>query len=74
MGQAKKDPSKLEEAEKVKAEVKADADRLAELEKAAAEMSERIRTIMLTIPNIIDDSVPIGPDVSRAVVGSALVK
>ncbi|MCI7370235.1 MAG: serine--tRNA ligase [Firmicutes bacterium] len=62
MGQAKKDPSKLEEAEKVKAEVKADADRLAELEKAAAEMSERIRTIMLTIPNIIDDSVPIGPD------------
>ena len=62
MGQAKKDPSKLEEAEKVKAEVKADADRLAELEKAAAGMSERIRTIMLTIPNIIDDSVPIGPD------------
>ncbi len=62
MGQAKKDPSKLEEAEKVKAQVKADADRLAELEKAASEMSERIRTIMLTIPNIIDDSVPIGPD------------
>ena len=62
MGQAKKDPSKLEEAEKVKAQVKADADRLAELEKAAAGISERIRTIMLTIPNIIDDSVPIGPD------------
>ena len=62
MGQAKKDPSKLEEAENVKAQVKADADRLAELEKAAAVMSERIRTIMLTIPNIIDDSVPIGPD------------
>ena len=62
MGQAKKDPSKLEEAEKVKAQVKADADRLAELEKSASEMSERIRTIMLTIPNIIDDSVPIGPD------------
>ena len=62
MGQAKKDPSKLEEAEKVKAQVKADADRLAELEKSASGMSERIRTIMLTIPNIIDDSVPIGPD------------
>ena len=62
MGQSKKDPSKLEEAEKVKAQVKADADRLAELEKSASEMSERIRTIMLTIPNIIDDSVPIGPD------------
>ena len=67
MGQAKKDPSKLEEAEKVKAQVKADADRLAELEKAAAGMSERIRTIMLTIPNIIDDSVPIGPDDSSNV-------
>ncbi len=67
MGQAKKDPSKLEEAEKVKAQVKADADRLAELEKAAAAMSERIRTIMLTIPNIIDDSVPIGPDDSCTV-------
>ena len=62
MGQSKKDPSKLEEAEKVKAQVKADADRLAELEKATNDMSERIRTIMLTIPNIIDDSVPIGPD------------
>ena len=62
MGQSKKDPSKLEEAEKVKAQVKADADRLAELEKATGEMSERIRTIMLTIPNIIDPSVPIGPD------------
>ena len=62
MGQAKKDPSKLEEAEKVKAQVKADADRLAELEKAAAAMSERTLTLMLTIPNIIDDSVPIGPD------------
>ena len=62
MGQSKKDPSKLEEAEKVKAQVKADADRLAELEKATGEMSERIRAIMLTIPNIIDPSVPIGPD------------
>ena len=59
---SKKDPGKLEEAEKVKAQVKADADRLAELEKATGEMSERIRTIMLTIPNIIDPSVPIGPD------------
>ncbi|MDD5902827.1 MAG: serine--tRNA ligase [Oscillospiraceae bacterium] len=62
MGQAKKDPSKLEEAEKAKAQVKANAERLAELEKATGEMSERIRDIMLTIPNIIDPSVPIGPD------------
>ena len=62
MGQAKKDPSKVEEAEKVKAQVKANADRLAELEKATAEMGERIKTIMMTIPNMIDPSVPIGPD------------
>ena len=62
MGKAKKDPGKLEEAEKAKAQVKANAERLAELEKATGEMSERIRAIMLTIPNIIDPSVPIGPD------------
>ena len=62
MGQAKKDPGKLDEAEKAKAQVKANAERLAELEKATGEMSERIRAIMLTIPNIIDPSVPIGPD------------
>ncbi len=62
MGQAKKDPSKLEEAEQAKAEVKANAERLAELEKATEEMGERIKTIMMTIPNIIDASVPIGPD------------
>ena len=38
MGQAKKDPGKLEEAEKVKAQVKADADRLAELEVKETEL------------------------------------
>ncbi len=62
MGQAKKDPSKLAEAEEAKAQVKANADRLAELEKATGEMGERIKTIMMTIPNMIDPSVPIGPD------------
>ena len=62
MGQAKKDPSKLEEAEKVKAQVKANAERLAELEKFTEEAAERIKTIMMTIPNMIDPSVPIGPD------------
>ena len=62
MGQAKKDPSKLEEAEAVKAQVKQDADRLAQLEEKEAELSEKIRHIMLQIPNIIDPSVPIGPD------------
>ena len=67
MGQAKKDPSKLEEAEAVKAQVKANAERLAELEKLEEEYAERINTIMLTIPNIIDPSVPIGPDDSHNV-------
>ena len=40
MGQAKKDPSKLEEAEAVKKEVTADAERLAELEKLEAQLDE----------------------------------
>ena len=62
MGQAKKDPSKLAEAEALKAEVKADADRLAYLEGQETELAEQIRHIMLQIPNIIDPSVPIGPD------------
>ncbi len=67
MGQAKKDPSKLEEAEKIKAQVKANAERLAELEKLEEEYAERIRHLMLNIPNIIDQSVPIGPDDSANV-------
>ena len=62
MGQAKKDPSKLEEAEAVKAKVKANADRLAELEAKETELAAQIHKIMLVIPNIIDPSVPIGPD------------
>ncbi len=62
MGQAKKDPSKLEEAEAVKAQVKANADRLAALEVMEEELAVKIRAIMLQIPNIIDPSVPLGPD------------
>ena len=62
MGQAKKDPSKLQEAEEAKAKVKANADRLAELETLENELAQKIRHIMLQIPNIIDPSVPIGPD------------
>ena len=61
MGQAKKDPSKLEEAEKIKAQVKANADRLAELEALEEQYAAHIHEIMLNIPNIIDPSVPIGP-------------
>jgi len=67
MGQAKKDPSKLEEAEAVKAQVKEQADRLAELERQEAELEERVHHLMLVIPNIIDPSVPIGPDDSANV-------
>ena len=67
MGQAKKDPSKLEEAEQAKAQVKANADRLAQLEQQEVQLAEEIRKIMLLIPNIIDPSVPIGPDDSANV-------
>ena len=62
MGQAKKDPSKLAEAEAVKAQVTAQAARLAELEQQEAELEAKIHKIMLTIPQIIDPSVPLGPD------------
>lgn len=67
MGQAKKDPSKLEEAEAVKAQVKAQADRLAELEAQEAELEEKLRAVMMRIPQMIDLSVPIGPDDSHNV-------
>ena len=62
MGQAKKDPSKLEEAEAVKAQVTAQAARLAELEQQEEALEAKIHKIMLTIPQIIDPSVPLGPD------------
>ena len=68
MGQAKKDPSKLAEAEAVKAQVKADAERLAALETQEGELEEKLRSVMLRIPQMIDDSVPIGPDDSHNVV------
>ncbi|MGM9662694.1 MAG: serine--tRNA ligase, partial [Oscillospiraceae bacterium] len=67
MGQAKKDPSKLQEAEAVKAQVKAGAERLAELEVLEDQYAGEIRRRMLLIPNIIDPSVPIGPDDSANV-------
>ncbi len=51
---------KKEEAEAVKAKVAENAKRLAELEAAQPEIENKIRDIMLIIPNIIDDSVPIG--------------
>ncbi len=62
MGQGKK-----EEAEAVKAQVTANAARLAELEAQESELEEKILKIMMTIPNIIDPSVPIGKDDSENV-------
>lgn len=51
---------KKEEAEEVKKEVGKSAARLAELEALEVELNEKIKKIMMTIPNIIDPSVPIG--------------
>ena len=62
MAQGKKD-----EAEEKKRKVSEQADRLAQLEEQEKELQEKIRTIMLTIPNIIDPSVPIGKDDSENV-------
>lgn len=62
MGQGKK-----EEAEAVKAEVTANANKLAELEDVRKELDEKVTGIMMRIPNIIDDSVPIGKDDSQNV-------
>ena len=62
MGQSKKDPSKREEAEEVKKQVAAQAARLAELEKLEPELEAELNRRMMVIPNIIDPSVPIGPD------------
>ena len=57
MGQGKK-----EEAEEVKKKVAADASRLEELSAKETELNEKVTKIMMTIPNIIDPSVPIGKD------------
>ena len=62
MGQGRK-----EEAEAKKAEVAKNAERLAELEVQEKEYQEKVREIMLVIPNIIDASVPIGKDDSENV-------
>ena len=62
MGQGKKDPSKLEEAEKVKVQVQKNAQRLAELEALEEQIGEEITKKMMVIPQMIDPSVPIGPD------------
>ncbi|KEI86000.1 serine--tRNA ligase [Clostridium botulinum] len=55
------------EAEELKKQVTAASDHLAELEKREIELEEKIKKIMITIPNIIDPSVPIGKDDSENV-------
>jgi seryl-tRNA synthetase len=58
---------KKEEAEEMKKKVTAFSDHLAELEAKEADLDEKIKKIMMTIPNIIDPSVPIGKDDSENV-------
>ncbi len=58
---------KKEEAEETKTQVTAFSERLAECEKLEVEYSEKVKRIMMTIPNIIDPSVPIGKDDSENV-------
>lgn len=58
---------KKEEAEEYKRQVAADADRMETLSVEEKEVEEKIKTIMMTIPNIIDPSVPIGKDDSENV-------
>lgn len=62
MGQGKKD-----EAEAKKAEVAKNAERLEELSAQEKELQEKVKKIMMVIPNIIDASVPIGKDDSENV-------
>ncbi len=62
MGQGKKD-----EAEEAKKQVAEMADEMAALDVKEQELTEKVRKIMLVIPNIIDDSVPIGKDDSENV-------
>ena len=62
MGQGKKD-----EAEEAKKQVAAMADEMAALDVKEQELTEKVRKIMLVLPNIIDDSVPIGKDDSENV-------
>ena len=62
MGQGKK-----EEAQEMKRLVTEQSEKLAEAEKKEAELSAKVREIMMTLPNIIDPSVPIGRDDSENV-------
>ena len=58
---------KVEEANQIKEEVRAINDKLVDLEKEEAELAAKLKKIMMTIPNIIDPTVPIGKDDSENV-------
>ena len=58
---------RLDEVDAIKAEVKKGADRLVEIEEEQIKIEQEIKSRMMVIPNIIDDSVPIGEDDSKNV-------
>ena len=58
---------KIEEANAIKAQVVANNERMVQIEEKEVQLGNEIKQIMMTIPNIIDDSVPIGKDDSQNV-------
>ena len=57
----------FDEAEKIKAQVKANAERIAQIEAEQSKIDEEVKSRMMIIPNIIDETVPIGEDDSKNV-------
>ena len=58
---------KIEEANAIKAQVVANNERMVQIEEKEVQLGNEIKQIMMTIPNIIDESVPIGKDDSQNV-------
>ena len=58
---------KIEEANAVKAQVSANAERLSEIEGETAAVTDKLKAVMMRIPNIISDDTPIGKDDSENV-------
>ncbi len=65
---------RTEEAEAAKAQVAKDADRLARIEREEAEVSEQLKKVMMSIPNIISPETPIGKDDSENVEGQRFLE
>ena len=66
IGKLMKD-KKIDEANEIKATIAKTADEISELEKKFEELTKTIKEKMMVIPNIIDDSVPVGKDDSENV-------